>query len=278
MLNLEKHGESKMIAAAIQMDSQEDIALNWETAKRLAAAAKARGAELVAFSETFLYVGPDKTAASDLDGEWLPQFAALARRLGVYLIAGSVGEKIPHSKKIYNTSVLLDPQGNELARYRKLHLFDATLPGGRSYCESDYIEPGSEIVTSKTAHGEVGLSICYDLRFPELYRKLARDGATRLIFVPSNFTLMTGKDHWLPLLQARAIENQVYIIAPNQCGEKYGGRASCGRSAIIDPWGTVLGLAPPDRAAVVVAEIDFDYQDKVRRALPCLNHVRLEMQ
>lgn len=264
-----------MIAAAIQMDSKEDIAANWATAKRLAEAAKARGAQLVAFSETFLYVGPDKTAASDLDGEWLPKFSALAAELGVYLLAGSVGERIPDSTKIYNTSVLLDPSGKEVARYRKIHLFDATFPNGRSYRESDYIAPGSETVTAKTEFCDTGLSICYDLRFPELYRRLVAGGETRLIFVPSNFTLMTGKDHWLPLLQARAIENQVYIIAPNQCGEKYGGRASCGRSAIIDPWGTVLGLAPPDREAVVIAEFDFDYQDKVRRALPCLSHARL---
>jgi predicted amidohydrolase len=269
-----------MFAAAIQMNSREDIASNWSTAKRLAAEAKGRGAGMVAFSETFLYVGPDKTAAADLEGEWLPKFAALASELAIYLLAGSVGEKIPNSKKIYNTSVLLDPQGKELARYRKIHLFDATLADGRSYRESDYIAPGSQIVTAKTAFCEVGLSICYDLRFPELYRRLTTMRETRLIFVPSNFTftLMTGKDHWLPLLQARAIENQVYLIAPNQCGEKYGGRASCGRTAIIDPWGTVLGLGPPDREAVVVAEIDFEYQDKVRRALPCLNHARLGIQ
>ncbi|MGH7595053.1 MAG: carbon-nitrogen hydrolase family protein [bacterium] len=264
-----------MLAAAIQMDSKEDITANWATAKRLAEEAKGRGAQLVAFSETFLYVGPDKTAASDLDGEWLPKFSALAAELGVYLLAGSVGERIPDSKKIYNTSVLLDPRGKELARYRKIHLFDATFPNGRSYRESDYIAPGAEVVIAKTEFCDAGLSICYDLRFPELYRRLVAGGETRLIFVPSNFTLMTGKDHWLPLLQARAIENQVYLIAPNQCGEKYGGRASCGRSAIIDPWGTVLGLAPPDREGVVLAEIDFDYQDEVRRALPCLNHIRL---
>jgi len=263
-----------MLVAAIQMDTQEDIELNWTAAKRLAAEAKARGAGLVAFPETFLYVGPDKTAACDLDDKWLPQFAELAQRLGVYLLAGSVGERIPESKKIYNTSVLLDRSGNELARYRKIHLFDATLPNGRSYRESDYIAPGSEAVTANTEFGEVGLSICYDLRFPELYRKLTSGGATRMIFIPSNFTLMTGKDHWLPLLRARAIENQVYIIAPNQHGEKYGGRASYGKSAIIDPWGSVLALAP-DREAVITAEIDFAYQDQVRAALPCLSHVRL---
>jgi predicted amidohydrolase len=263
-----------MIAAAIQMDSQEDVALNWATAKRLAAEAKARDARIVAFPETFLYVGPDKTAASDLDGEWLPQFAELAAGLGIYLLAGSVGERIMDSKKIYNTSVLLDPQGSELARYRKIHLFDATFPNGRSYRESDYITPGAEVVTAQTEFCQVGLSICYDLRFPELYRKLTAGGATRIIFIPSNFTLMTGKDHWLPLLRARAIENQVYIIAPNQHGEKYGGRASYGKSAIIDPWGSVLALAP-DREAVITAEIDFAYQDQVRAALPCLNHVRL---
>jgi predicted amidohydrolase len=263
-----------MIAAAIQMDSKEDVAANWATAQRLAEEAKQRGAQIVAFPETFLYVGPDKTAASDLDGEWLPKFSSLAAELGIYLLAGSAGERIPNSNKIYNTSVLLDPHGKELARYRKIHLFDATFSNGRSYCESDYIAPGADVVTAKTEFCEVGLSICYDLRFPELYRRLTRGGSTRIIFIPSNFTLMTGKDHWLPLLRARAIENQVYIIAPNQYGEKYGGRASYGKSAIIDPWGSVLALAP-DREAVITAEIDFAHQDKVRAALPCLSHARL---
>lgn len=263
-----------MITAAIQMDSQEDIALNWAAAQRLAAEAQGRGAQIVAFPETFLYIGPDKTAAADLDGEWLPKFSALASALGVYLLAGSASERIPDSKKIYNTSVLLDPHGKELARYRKIHLFDATLSNGRSYRESDYIAPGAEVVTAQTGFCQIGLSICYDLRFPELYRRLAAGGATRIIFIPSNFTLMTGKDHWLPLLRARAIENQAYIIAPNQHGEKYGGRASYGKSAIIDPWGSVMAMAP-DREAVITAEIDFAYQDQVRTALPCLSHTRL---
>jgi len=263
-----------MIVAAIQMESRQDIAQNWEAAKRLAREAVARGAKVIALPEVFLYVGPDKTAASNLEEEWLPQFMALAAELKIYLLAGSVGERVANSNKIYNTSVLFDPAGNELARYRKIHLFDATLPDGRSYRESDHIAPGSEVVGAKTAFGEVGLSICYDLRFPELYRKLTRGGATRLIFIPSNFTLMTGKDHWLALLRARAIENQVYIIAPNQHGEKYGGRASYGKSAIIDPWGSVIALAP-DREAVITAEIDFAYQEQVRAALPCLSHARL---
>jgi len=263
-----------MLVAAIQMESREDIAKNWEAAQRLACEATGRGAKIVTFPETFLYVGPDKTAAANLDEEWLPQFAALAAELKIYLLAGSVGERVPNSQKVYNTSVLLDPKGKELARYRKIHLFDATLPNGRSYRESNYVAPGSEIITATTEFGEVGLSVCYDLRFPELYRKLTRGGATRLIFIPSNFTLMTGKDHWLPLLRARAIENQVYIIAPNQHGEKYGGRASYGKSAIIDPWGSVLALAP-DREAAITAEIDFAYQDQVRAALPCLSHVQI---
>lgn len=263
-----------MIVAAIQMESREDIARNWETAKRLTQEAAARGAKMVALPETFLYVGPDKTAGANLDEEWLPKFAAFAAARKIYFLAGSVGERVANSNKIYNTSVLFDPNGNELARYRKIHLFDATFPNGRSYRESDYIAPGAAVVTAKTEWGEVGLSICYDLRFPELYRRLAVGGQTRLIFIPSNFTLMTGKDHWLPLLRARAIENQVYIIAPNQHGEKYGGRASYGKSAIIDPWGSVLALAP-DRETVITAEIDFGYQDQVRAALPCWSHVRL---
>lgn len=263
-----------MIVAAIQMESREDIARNWETAKQLTQEAVARGAKIVALPETFLYVGPDKTAAANLNEEWLPQFAAFAAQMQIYFLAGSVGERVGDSPKIYNTSLLFDPSGKELARYRKIHLFDATFPNGRSYRESDYIAPGAEIVTAKTEFCAVGLSICYDLRFPELYRKLTNRGNTRLIFIPSNFTLMTGKDHWLPLLRARAIENQVYIIAPNQHGEKYGSRASYGKSAIIDPWGSVLALAP-DREAVITAELDFAYQDQVRATLPCLHHKRL---
>jgi predicted amidohydrolase len=201
-------GERYMIAAAIQMESREDIAQNWEVAQRLTREAAARGAKVVAFPEVFLYVGPDKTAASDLDGEWLPKFSALAAELEIYLLAGSVGERIAHSNKIFNTSVLLDPHGKELARYRKIHLFDAAFANGRSYRESDYIAPGAEIVTAKTEFCEVGLSICY------------------------------------------------------------------GKSAIIDPWGGVLALAP-DREAAITAEIDFAYQDQVRAALPCLRHARL---
>jgi predicted amidohydrolase len=256
------------------MESRENIEQNWKTAIRFAEEAVSRGAAIVAFPEVFLYVGPDKSLSFDLEGEWLPKFSALASRLNIYLLAGSIGERIPDSKKIYNTSVLLDPNGKELARYRKIHLFDATLADGRSYRESDYIAPGSEVVVAHTEFADVGLSICYDLRFPELYRRLTHGGSTRVIFIPSNFTLMTGKDHWLPLLRARAIENQVYLIAPNQYGEKYGGRASYGKSAIIDPWGNMLALAP-DCEAVITAELDFDYQDKVRTALPCLNHARL---
>lgn len=263
-----------MLVAAIQMESREDIARNWETAKRLTQEAASRGAQVVALPETFLYVGPDKTAGANLNEEWLPRFSALAAALKIYFLAGSVGERVADSNKIYNTSVLFAPNGTEVARYRKIHLFDAALSDGRSYRESDYIAPGAEIVTAKTEFCEVGLSICYDLRFPELYRKLANGGNTRLIFIPSNFTLMTGKDHWLPLLRARAIENQVYIIAPNQHGEKYGGRASYGKSAIIDPWGSVLALAP-DCETAITAEIDFVYQDQVRAALPCLRHTRL---
>jgi predicted amidohydrolase len=256
------------------MESRENIEHNWAAAVRLAEEAASRSATIVAFPEVFLYVGPDTSVSFDLDNEWLSRFSALASRLNIYLLAGSIGERIPDSKKIYNTSVLLAPDGKELARYRKIHLFDAVLSDGRAYRESDYIAPGSEVMVAKTAFGEVGLSVCYDLRFPELYRRLTAGGSTRLIFIPSNFTLMTGKDHWLPLLQARAIENQVYIIAPNQHGQKYGGRASYGRSALIDPWGTILAIAP-DREAVITAEIDFEYQDKVRAALPCLRHVRL---
>ena len=196
----------------------------------------------------------------------------LATQLGVHLLAGSFLEK-SNEARAYNTSLLISSQGDLLAQYRKIHLFDVDIPGQVSVRESDSMKPGEEVVVASTPLGTVGLSVCYDLRFPELYRGLSRKGA-EIISVPSAFTFPTGAAHWEALLRARAIENQVYIIAPNQIGKNVYGFADYGNSMIIDPWGKIIARAP-DRECFITAEIDLDYLEKVRKELPCLAHQRL---
>ena len=175
--------------------------------------------------------------------------------------------------KVHNTLVALAPDGRLAARYRKIHLFDVDIPGGAQFQESATVAPGGDVVVLDTPVVKVGLSICYDLRFPELYRALERQGA-RVVVVPAAFTQHTGKDHWHALLRARAIENQVYVLAAGQFGQNADRRVTYGHSMIVDPWGTILAEAP-DRECVIVAELDLAYQDKVRRELPCLAHRRL---
>jgi len=168
---------------------------------------------------------------------------------------------------------VLSAAGQLVARYRKIHLFDVDIPGGAQFKESGTVAPGAEVVVVDTPVGKVGLSICYDVRFPELYRRLV-DGGAQLVVVPAAFTLHTGKDHWAPLLTARAIENQVYVAAPGQVGRSHDTRQCWGKSLIVDPWGAVLACAP-DRPSVIVAEVDLGWQDKIRRELPCLGHRKL---
>jgi predicted amidohydrolase len=188
------------------------------------------------------------------------------------LLGGSILEAIPDNPKAYNTSLLFGPAGNLLATYRKIHLFDVDLANGVSLRESDVREHGDEVVTARTELGTMGLSVCYDLRFPELYRGLAEQGA-HLIFVPSAFTAFTGQAHWKPLLRARAIENQTYIIAADQFGKSAKSFECHGHSMIVDPWGTILAELP-DGPGVITAEIDLDYLAKVRAELPALQHRR----
>ena len=201
-----------------------------------------------------------------------PGARSLAASLGIHLLAGSFLEKTPEARA-YNTSLLFSPEGEILAQYRKIHLFDIDIPGQVSIKESDTKKPGQEVVTCETGVGTVGLSVCYDLRFPELYRQLADNGA-ELICVPAAFTFPTGAAHWEPLLRARAIENQSYLIAPNQIGKNVHGFADYGNSMIIDPWGKVIARAP-DKECVITAEIDREYVEKIRKELPCLAHRRL---
>jgi predicted amidohydrolase len=198
---------------------------------------------------------------------------ALARKLNITLLLGSLPEKVVGDARVRNTSVLLGPDGQTLALYRKMHLFDIDLPGMEHLKESRSVVAGNEVVTVQTAFGPVGLSICYDLRFPELYRELVRRGA-RVLAVPSAFTERTGKAHWEVLLRARAIENLAYVVAPAQVGTHAPGRASHGHALIVDPWGDVLAQVP-DGEGVAVAELDFTRLERLRRELPALSHGRL---
>jgi predicted amidohydrolase len=264
------------LAAVVQMTSTSDKAANLQKAERMIRLAAARGARLVALPETFNWRGKrteETEAAESLTGESLGIMAGLARQLEIFLLAGSITEHVPGASRRYNTSVLLAPDGRQLAVYRKIHLFDIDLPGRVTVKESEAKMPGSEVVTVATELGKIGLSICYDLRFPELYRRLVYAGAT-LITVPSAFTFPTGEAHWEVLIRARAIENQCYILAPAQFGMNVHGFADYGNSMIVDPWGRVLARAA-DQEGVLVAPIDMEYLERVRRELPALAHARL---
>jgi predicted amidohydrolase len=264
-------------AAAVQLNSTPDRDRNLEAADRLTRAAAAAGAELVVLPEKWPVLGtPEQVAASaePLDGPTLAWARALAAELGIDLVAGSFAERVEGEERGRNTSIHVGPDGELHATYRKLHMFDVEV-GGRSYRESEHEAPGDEIVLSATAGGvELGLTVCYDVRFPELYRILAVRGA-RIITVPAAFTLATTREHWEVLLRARAIEDQCFVIAPNQFGEHAPGLRSGGRSMIVDPWGVVLAQAP-DAETYVLAELDLDAQDGVRRRLPSLANRRPE--
>ena len=264
-----------MRAAAVQLNSTADPSANLASADRLTRAAAADGAGLIVLPEKWTAIGTDeqlRSAAESLDGPAIAWARATARELGVDLVAGSILERLPGQQKLANTSVHVGPDGELRAVYRKLHMFDVQV-GGRAYRESELEEPGDEIVASETADGvELGLSICYDLRFPELYRILAVRGA-RVIAVPAAFTLATTRDHWETLLRARAIENQAFIVAANQVGAHPGGYRSGGRSMIVDPWGLILAQAP-DTEGYVVAELDLERQREIREQLPSLANRR----
>jgi deaminated glutathione amidase len=256
-------------AAAVQLNSTNDKGRNLETAERLVRAAAADGAELIALPEKWnlLAVGEELgVGAEALDGPSLSAARGWARELGVAVLAGSVSEQGPGGKA-FNTSVLIGADGDDIAVYRKIHMFDVEA-GGVSYRESAHEEPGEAIVTAQLGGTVLGLSVCYDLRFPELYRILAVRGA-QILTVPSAFTLATGRDHWRVLLRARAIENQAFVLAPNQVGEAPPHFSSYGRSAIVDPWGVVLATAP-DEECFVAAKLDFAAQERVRESLPSL--------
>jgi predicted amidohydrolase len=258
-------------AAAIQLNASDDVDRNLETADRLVRKAAGLGAELIVLPETWTVMGAREqmiAGAQPLDGPAISWARATAVEFGVDLIAGSLSERRDGEHPLSNTSVHVERGGEIGAIYRKIHLFDVEIDGA-VYGEASTYEPGSEIVTTTLADGtRTGLSICFDLRYPELYRILALRGA-ELVTVPSAFTLRTTRDHWEVLLRARAIENQCFVVAPNQIGDHPGGLRSGGRSLIIDPWGVVLAGAT-DSEGVIVAELDFDVLRRVREQLPTL--------
>ena len=265
--------EIRLRAVVIQLNSTGDKARNLEEAERLVRAAAADEAVLIALPEKWnLLAGGEEllAGAEPLDGPCLSAARRWAAELGIHLLAGSVSEQGPGGKA-FNTSVLIGPGGEDLAVYRKIHMFDVDV-GGVSYRESDHEQPGKEIVTASLAEATIGLSVCYDLRFPELYRILALRGA-QVLAVPSAFTATTGRDHWEVLLRARAIESQAFVLAPNQVGEALPHFESYGHSAIVDPWGVVLASAP-DEECFVAAELDFGALEHVRESLPSLANRR----
>ncbi|HXU60939.1 MAG TPA: carbon-nitrogen hydrolase family protein [Polyangia bacterium] len=276
---------SDLVVAAVQMTSTENVDSNLQRARELVREAAGAGAQLIGLPENFAYLGNDNdhrlTLAEALPapgaqaaqaGPILTAMQELARGTGAWLLLGGFPERAA-GRLIRNTAILLDPTGALAATYRKIHLFDVDVPGGRRFRESESIEAGGDVVVAETPWGGLGLSICYDLRFPELYRALTARGA-RLIAVPSAFTLQTGKDHWHTLLRARAIENQVYVMAPAQFGAHGPNRASYGHALVADPWGVVVAECG-DHDGFALARLDFGYQDQVRSALPCLTHKRL---
>ncbi len=268
---------SVITAAVVQLRSTEDVEANLDAATRFIAEAAAAGAELVATPENtaFLRIQPDTPAPSQaLDGPIIARLREAARDSGVWLLVGSFQESVPGEQRRYaNTSVLIDGTKADApiqGAYRKLHLFDIDIADGETQKESDWIVAGDRRLCVEAAGRRLGMSICYDLRFPQLYQSLVDDGA-EMLSIPSAFTEFTGKEHWLPLLRARAIENQCYVLAPNQYGLHGGRRRSYGKSAIFDPWGTPLAVAP-DRPGWVLARLDFDYLAQVRANMPCLRH------
>jgi deaminated glutathione amidase len=265
-----------MRAAAVQLNSTDDKQRNLEAAERLVHDAAADGAELIALPEKRNLLGGGealRAGAEQLDGPTITAARSWARELGVYLVAGSIAEHRPDHERLFNTSVLIGPDGDVESVYRKIHMFDVDV-GGVAYRESEHEQPGGEIVLAHAGDVPVGMTVCYDLRFPELYRILAVRGA-RVLVVPSAFTLHTGKDHWEVLLRARAIENSAFVLAPNQIGEAPPHYRSYGRSMILDPWGVVLATAS-DEECFVAAELDFALQDRIRESLPSLANRRPE--
>lgn len=264
-----------MRVAMCQINSQADKERNISRAEELIDEAAERGARLITLPEYVDYLGPNdgkQAIAEPIPGPTTERWAARARQHNAYILGGSIVEQTDVDGKFYNTSTLFDPSGEMIAVYRKIHLFDIDITGNVSANESEKILPGEDVVTAEVDGHTVGLTICYDLRFPELYRMLALDGA-EIMFVPAAFTEFTGKDHWHTLLKARAVENQCFVVAPAQFGPHPPNAKCYGHSLAVDPWGTFL-VDAPNQEGVVVADLDFEYLKKIRTEVPSLANRR----
>lgn len=264
---------NELQVAIVQMNSGDDKAANIAAAMDGIERAAAAGARLVSLPEVWSYLGPNSGnagAAETIPGPLTDQLAARARDLDIYLHAGSIYERVEGEDRLYNTTVVFDPNGEIIGTYRKIHMFDVDLDEDTSYRESATIAPGDDIVTVDIDGVTVGLAICYDLRFPELFRILALQGAD-IIMLPAAFTLATGRDHWEPLIRARAIENQVFMVAAAQVGKHPPGQWCYGRSMIVDPWGVVVAQAP-DAPTVITATLDLTQLERVRRQVPSVSN------
>ena len=267
---------SKVVAAVCQMRSGEDVTRNLLAAETLVREAAEAGSSFVALPECMVFLkseGERSPEAQSIAGPWANRFGGLARELEITILMGSFPEASDQAERPYNTTLLFGPTGERIAAYRKMHLFDIALPGLEHLKESRATTPGTEVVTADAGFAILGLSICYDLRFPELYRALSARGA-EVLLVPSAFTDRTGRDHWEILLRARAIENLCYVMAPAQWGKHSASRASYGRAMIVDPWGSILAQVP-DGEGFALAVLDFDRLHRLRAELPALRAKRL---
>jgi predicted amidohydrolase len=263
-------------AAALQMNSGDDLSLNLEQAHELLLQAVDRKADLVAFPENFAIMTEDSkkwlaAAETPTRGLVVETLSEWAIEYGIWILGGTHPLKVPGGKKATNSTLVFSPEGELAARYDKIHLFDAEVPGDRTYRESDHVKPGRKPTSFETPWGDLALAVCYDLRFPELFRKLSREKDPLAFFLPSAFTEKTGKAHWDALTRARAIENQAFLVAPAQTGTHPGGRKTHGHSRIVDPWGRTLAERPAG-SGVVWADLDPRRIDDCRGKLPVLDH------
>lgn len=272
----------KVRVALAQLTSTRDIESNLATCRKLADEAASDGARWIVFPENAPFLGADRdkiAIAEPLQGPLMQHYRDLAVKHDMYVTVAGFPEKAPSPDHTYNTLLTIAPDGSDHTVYRKMHLFDALVDGQTSYRESGSVMPGNDLVVSDMTFADitlrVGHSICYDLRFPELYRELRRRGA-QVLLVPSAFTLQTGRDHWHALLRARAIENQCYVLAPDQYGTHFGQRVSYGHSSVYDPWGQLEACAP-DRTCVVTADLDLSYLNMVRQRMPVEAHRRIDV-
>ncbi|GLJ24888.1 hypothetical protein SUGI_0476070 [Cryptomeria japonica] len=267
----------KVKIAAAQMTSINDLNANFQTCSRLVQEAAAAGVKLLSLPENFSFVGSKDgeslSIADALDGPIMQRYCSLAKESGIWLSLGGFQEKGHDDKHLFNTHVLLDGLGNIRSCYRKIHLFDVDVPGGMVYKESNFTSPGSELVVADSPVGRLGLTVCYDLRFPEIYQQLRFRHNSQVLLIPSAFTRVTGEAHWELLLRARAVETQCYVVAASQAGKHNEKRESYGDAMIIDPWGTVVARCQ-DRLStgIAVAEIDPSFIDSVRMRMPISDH------